>query len=138
MPGDRPCALCGVPLQEKAHELLDEFVWVDAAGSFVGRDTDLLPVGNPYERLNALVDRSRDARGRVRAMPLQDAQEYATLLTRMDVNGAHHAHYVTAALLPCYRGDVPRCCDRPAWLRPSGWHCRVCRAVLQSPTAAAA
>lgn len=68
------------------------------------------------------------------------AQEYSMLKVRMDTGMSFHVHHeaggsVSAAPFPPCPPDLPHHCGRPAWLRPSGWHCRECALVLDDATA---
>lgn len=120
------CYLCGDRLHKIAHAPTDEYHWADQDGSLTGLDTDLRPLvdGNPYARLAVLAETME----RTNYRDHRAAQEYITLATRMNFTGMHHVHHVASRDLHPYVGDVPEHCGMPMWLRPSGWHCRECRA----------
>jgi hypothetical protein len=61
--------------------------------------------------------------------------ECSALKVRLDFGGTFHQHY-PASLPSPYEGTVPHCCGWPGWLRPSGWQCRRCGAVLAVECAA--
>jgi hypothetical protein len=154
-----PCALCGVPLHAVADLRTDLFEVADAAGSKTGRDPDLAhlydpaanPLGatSPYDALNkmaALMDTAHRAvqHGRAEYTPLhwRIAGEYSMLRVRLSMGLSFHVHRVVASSDPARLPGLPRPadlppwhCGWPAWLRPSGWHCRQCRIVLDDQIA---
>jgi hypothetical protein len=76
------CRNCPAVLHLAANTHLDEWLWVDNAGSMTGQPFhEHYPAGSPPSPLR-------------------------------------------------YQGTRPEHCGWPAWLRPSGWHCRQCRQFL--------
>ena len=120
------CWLCGAALVRAADTRTDTYVWVDLGGSTYGRDADLAHIPDPYGHLAGLAERA--VRGDRRA-----AGEYGALKVRLET-GYEHVHQAPAeGQPPLYDGPVPECCGWHAWLRPSGWQCRRCKARLPVP-----
>jgi hypothetical protein len=124
-PAEVTCWLCGDALHLVADDTADEYAWVDANGGRFAIDRDLRDIcgGNPYMRLQQLADRLRSRRGQVTPASDRDVREYAALNVRVQA-GTFHQHHPTHT--PPYDGQRFRHCDYPGWLRPSGWHCRIC------------
>ena len=126
------CWLCGDELHKIADPRLDEFVWVDAAGSRTGADKDLRHLSpSPYGHLAWLRDQlGRGDRERRRGaahtwLYWAYVKAYVALKVRLDTGGTFHEHVARAGDQPAWDGaPVPECCGWPMWRRPSGWHCR--------------
>lgn len=126
------CRLCGDQLHLTAVPG-DEYGWVDASGHQMGLHADLRHYGGPgagYERLGWLFATIREHQSSRRGT-LTPAQydalmtEYVGLAVRLDgMHSQWHVHYPGEH--EPWEGAVPDHCGRPMWLRPSGWHCRVC------------
>ncbi len=139
-----PCWLCGDACHMVADTRLDEWAWADDSGSKSGKDLDLRALyangGNPYARLAALDDVLQAAmkaiggphgkKGSLTPLYWARVREYSALKVRLEFGGTFHIHHVRTDSVSPWRGELPYCCGSPAWLRPSGWHCRECRAVL--------
>jgi hypothetical protein len=130
------CWLCGDLLHLAISEAADEFVWVGQDGHQMGVDSDMrqLPGADPYARLAFLsreLDRAHAAR-RASFTWLYHAyvREYSALKVRMDFGGTHHVHQ-SSSHPQVWDGPPPEHCGWPAWLRPSGWHCRQCGELLE-------
>jgi len=159
---DRPCRHCGAMLHNVADEVTDLWATVDAEGSCTGVDPDVAhlydpdanPLGavNPWDALRLLAE-LMDATthkavmaGKACHTPLhwRVAAEYSALMVRLDMGLPFHQHSMTsdwdAGEAARHIGeprpaDLPYHCGWPAWLRPSGWHCRECKLVLTDETA---
>jgi hypothetical protein len=135
-----PCWLCGDLLHQVADLVADEFTWADKDGNRYGTDLDLrcLPGADPYARLKFLADAIMSrAPARSERTWLWHAYgcEYSALKVRVETGGTFHVHRVRASERPGLRSpEAPRHCGWPAWLRPSGWHCRECRIILGQET----
>jgi hypothetical protein len=143
-----PCWLCGDACHMVADTRLDLWDWADDSGSKTGKDSDLRQLYDagwtPYGRLKWLADEmerlhklSRKTKDgyhwpddRTRAEYHARGREYSALKVRLEFGGTFHIHHVRTDSVPPWKGELPYCCGSPAWLRPSGWHCRECRAVL--------
>ena len=152
---ERPCTLCGAPLRTVARPD-DTFGPVDTLGSPNGPDTDMValfaPEANwlgsvsPYDhlaRLAALLDEATAGkRTETTWLYARSIREYVALKVRLDVGMSFHYHQLpsdwdAARFAETYvpgpqprAADLPYHCDRPAYLRPSGWQCRECRVML--------
>jgi hypothetical protein len=144
----RPCLRCDAELHTVALPD-DTFGVADAAGSVVGTDPALLhfydPERNPYgaaspydalRRMAALMEEARQVRhAGLTWVYWNTARGYSMLKGRLDDGLPFHEHKVlskwdwTADPRPP-SPDVPEHCGMPAWLRPSAWYCRVCKARL--------
>jgi hypothetical protein len=161
---DIPCRWCGAALHTVADEVTDLWAAVDADGSCTGVDADVAhlydpaanPLGavNPWDALRLMAELMNAAdhkavmAGKACHTPLywRVAAEYSALMVRLDMGLPFHVHspmarheLPSAAELAARRGyrppDLPYHCGWPAWLRPSGWHCRQCKLVLTDETA---
>lgn len=158
----KPCWLCGAPLHTVPNPATDLFEPVDHAGSPTGTDADLAhlfdPAANPlhatspYDALNKMAalmtdpaaDKAvRAGKAEHTALHWRVAQEYSMLRVRLDTGMSFHVHREPAGWDPARAAerigrprpaDLPYHCGWPAWLRPSGWHCRQCRIVLTDET----
>lgn len=130
------CRFCPAQLHQAANERLDEWVWLDEAGSPVGDDPDLPP--DPYGHLADLAGMCERAHRQSRrgAEPTwlyhAAVREYSSLKVRLEFGGTFHTHR-PLHLPPPYPGPVPEHCGWPAWLRPSGWQCRQCHIKIAAP-----
>jgi hypothetical protein len=123
------CWLCGDALHPVVDEAADEFTWADENGDCFAQDRDLRDVygGDPYARLKQLADRLKADRGPRTPASDRDVEEYSALTIRLQALTFHQHH---PAAIPPYDGPRFRHCDFPGWLRPSGWHCRICDARM--------
>ena len=155
-----PCEECGTPmvLGQEAEGGKDVFTEVAADGSTKGPASDLahlfdpaanwLGMSDPYAylaRLGELCEEALPNKSARRTKPTwlydRTIREYAALKVRLDTGSIHHRHM--AAREPWVynpscepRGVVlPYHCGAPARLRPSGWYCRGCNALLTDATA---
>jgi hypothetical protein len=156
---DVPCRWCGAALHTVADPATDLWAEVDAEGSTSGVDADVAhlydpdanPLGavNPWDALKLLAE-LMDATthkavmaGKACHTPLHwcVAQEYSALMVRLDTGLPFHQHRPLTSYQPPRTDPQPRPeglpyhCGWPAWLRPSGWHCRQCKLVLTDETA---
>lgn len=123
-----PCWLCGV-MCTQVPGAGDEWAWAGPDGKVTGRDRDLIrnclgPDGkpaNPYEALAWLREHG-------------PATEYVMLKVRLDLGLSFHVHQVMDKCRPA-QPAVRYHCEYPAWLRPSGWQCRVCGSRLDEQEA---
>lgn len=156
-----PCTHCGAALFTFADTRTDTFEPATKEGEVYGPDPDVAhlldpaanPLGavNPYDalaKMAELLDQGHKAvspgksNPRACLTPLfwQLAGEYSMLNVRMAMGGGYHVHRpatdwkheVKTRERP---DDLPWHCGWPAWLRPSGWHCRQCKIVLTDATA---
>jgi hypothetical protein len=157
----RPCSLCGVLLRSAVLPD-DTFGPVDASGSQTGTDNDVAhlfdPAANwlgatsPYDYLvrldAALTEALRVKRTETTWLYDRTIREYSALKVRLDMGMSFHCHQMpsdwdpaawaaayAAGIRPPCPPDLPHHCGRPAHLRPSGWYCRGCKALLTDETA---
>jgi len=145
-----PCWLCGDAMHMVADTRFDEFTWADDGGSKTGIASDLRQLeehGGAYaylawlsgelERLSGLSRKRKDGYHwpdeRTEAEYFARGREYSALKVRLEMGGTFHVHQVMASDIPPYCGPDVRCCEYPAWLRPSGWQCRQCRQPVPCP-----
>lgn len=123
------CRLCGDTLY-RAAVMWDEWGYVDGRGNRLGTDSDLrhLPDG-AYARLSELAERCTTSAGKsdMSVEGERAIREYGRLKTRMEFGSSFHTHRAMEHLrVPnCGQEPVPYGCGMPAYLRPSGWQCRV-------------
>lgn len=157
---DVPCRWCGTVLHTVADPATDLWAEVDADGSCTGVDADVAhlydpeanPLGavNPWDalkRMAELMDATNHKAvmaGKACHTPLhwRVAAEYSALMVRLDMGLPFHQHQPltrsevsTVDTSEGRPADLPYHCGWPAWLRPSGWHCRECKLVLTDETA---
>jgi hypothetical protein len=104
------CANCGVRLRRKWQDDGLDFIWVDAAGKFIGGDP---PDGfaNGYEWLEWLKH--------------NDIGRYSVAAKALDLGTLWPWEHRHVADLPSpYPGKVPFCCGWPMQLVRNGWRCR--------------
>jgi hypothetical protein len=157
----RPCEACGTAMvrgegtEGGINGPKDVFTEVAADGTAYGPAPDLvhlfdpsanwLGLDNPYAylaRLGELCDGATSAkRAETTWLYERTIREYVALKVRLDTGSIYHSH--RAAREPWVhdpdRGPLgkvlPYHCSAPAWLRPSGWYCRECCALLTDESA---
>jgi hypothetical protein len=157
----RPCAQCGTAMvmgtgfDGAPSRGIDVFKPVAADGTAYGPAPDLahlfepernwLGMSSPYAYLARLSDLMGEAHKVKRAeltwLHWRTAREYTSLNVRLREGSIYHQH--SPAREPwVYDPDrgplgkvLPYHCGMPAWLRPSGWYCRECRALLTDDSA---
>lgn len=154
-----PCVHCGAVLHQVADERTDLWEQADEAGSRTGTDPDVAHLcdpelnvygaSDPYDALKRMAGLMSDAyfaalrKGRAceTLFARRVSLEYSALNVRMSMGMSFHQHRAHTHWDPPRtdpqprQPDLPYHCGRPAWLRPSGWHCRECKLVLTDETA---
>jgi hypothetical protein len=161
----KPCAECGTPMThgQGTEHGRDVFTEVAADGTAYGPASDLahlfdpaanwLGADNPYAYLARLGDLQTEAhaacKGRIGGGPRAEltglfwrvAREYTALMVRLDTGSVYHSHmsdrepWVYSPSCEPRGVLMPYHCGAPAHLRPSGWYCRGCKALLTDDTA---
>jgi hypothetical protein len=153
----KPCAECGTPMMHGQGTTggKDVFTEVAADGSVKAPASDLVhlfdPAANwlgesdPYAYLARLGDLCTEAlsvkRRETTWLYERTIREYSALKVRLDTGSIYHRHmsdrdpWVYDPNRATRGVAVPAHCGWPAWLRPSGWYCRQCKALLTDATA---
>jgi hypothetical protein len=153
-----PCIECGTPMVH-GHGTeggKDVFTEVAADGTSRGPAVDLAPLfdpganwlgmSNPYAYLARLGELCIEATSvkRTETTWLYECtvREYSALKVRLDTGCYYHSHVpehepwvYDPHRVPVGERECVCHCDRPAWLRPSGWYCRECGDLLTDETA---
>jgi hypothetical protein len=132
------CRWCPAKLYRIPVTHTNEWGWQDAGGNRFGDDPDTAMLKpDPYAYLATLaakLDKAHKAPKRSCTTWVYEAaiREYSALKVRLDFGHTIHLHLPDPRTVVEHgpRPDPVSHCDYPAWLRPTGWQCRRCRADL--------